>query len=65
MKMYSRRFEVVGAVILCAICVNAISLDNAKQTLSVDNPISGTPEQRKDMKRDDSRFSEPAPEYYK
>lgn len=63
--MYLNRIEVVGAVILCAICVNAISLDNTKQTLSVDNPISGTPEQRKDSKRDDARFSDPAPEYYK
>lgn len=63
--MYLKRFEFVCAAILCGFCVNAISLDNSKQTLSVDNPISGTPEQRKDLKRDDSNFRDPPPEFYR
>lgn len=55
----------VCAVVLCSICVSAISLDNSKPPLSVSNPISGPPEKPKDLKREESRFSDPAPEYYK
>lgn len=66
--MCLNRFEYVCAVILCTICAtNGVSLDNTKTPLSVSNPISGAPPEKdgKDLRRDESRYNEPAPEYYK
>lgn len=44
---------------------NGNTLDTTKTALNVDNPISGPTGENKDLKKVETRFNDPPPEYYK